>query len=304
MDQLEAVRTFLRVAELASFSEAARRLGVPKSLVTRRITQLEAHLGTPLLTRTTRSVALTEAGRLYAPRARAILEELAVLDGAVAAHDAQMRGNLRIAAPTSFGVRYLGPALSEFLCGQPHLTADLILRDGPVNPASEGFDLALSDCEAVSGQFEEQPLVDFALCLVAAPAYVARAGLPTDPAALRKLDVIHYVHAESGLDWRFTSPRGEPVRVAVNPRLSSNNAAVMRDAALAGHGIALLPEFVIEEALERGALVPVLPDYLPPRLRIKAVFPRGREVIAKTRLLVEFLRRRFAGVAGGRESGA
>lgn len=293
MDHLAAIRTFLRVAELESFSEAARQLGLPKSLVTKRVSRLEKTLGTPLLARTTRRVRLTEQGSLYQQRVQPLLEELDALEHSLAESDVQLRGALRISCPTSFGVRFLGPALNAFLCGHPNLTAEVLLNDRLVNPAEEGFDLVLSDHAAVSGQFQEEPLCQIGFVACAAPAYLARAGVPATPADLRQHDCIHYLHAESGHDWRFLGPAGS-VRVTVHPRLSTNNGSVMRDAALAGYGIAVLPHFLAVEDLAAGRLVAVLADTPPPPARLKAVFPRRRETVPKTRLLVEHLRARFA----------
>ncbi len=145
MDHLAAIRTFLRVAELESFSEAARQLRLPKSLVTKRVNYLEQHLGTPLLARTTRRVRLTESGSLYHPRALALVEELEALEQSLGEAHVQLRGLVRVSCPTSFGVRYLGPALSGFLCAHPNLTAEVLLNDRVVNPAEEGYDLVLTD---------------------------------------------------------------------------------------------------------------------------------------------------------------
>ncbi|HQW65309.1 MAG TPA: LysR family transcriptional regulator, partial [Pseudomonadota bacterium] len=178
MDHLAAIRTFLRVAELESFSEAARQLRLPKSLVTKRVNYLEQHLGTPLLARTTRRVRLTESGSLYHPRALALVEELEALEQSLGEAHVQLRGLVRVSCPTSFGVRYLGPALSGFLCAHPNLTAEVLLNDRVVNPAEEGYDLVLTDHPMISGQFQEEPMCDLALVACAAPAYLDRTGAP------------------------------------------------------------------------------------------------------------------------------
>lgn len=294
MDHLAAIRTFLRVAELESFSEAARQLRLPKSLVTKRVNYLEQHLGTPLLARTTRRVRLTESGSLYHPRALALVEELEALEQSLGEAHVQLRGLVRVSCPTSFGVRYLGPALSGFLCAHPNLTAEILLNDRVVNPAEEGYDLVLTDHPMISGQFQEEPMCDLALVACAAPAYLERTGVPVEPATLREHDVIHYAHNATGHDWRFDGPDGTSTRVTVHPRLTTNNGSIMRGAALDGYGIAILPRFVVEDDLAAGALREVLPGWRPPVARLKAVLPRRREVVPKTRLLVAHLRERFA----------
>lgn len=301
MDHLASIRTFLRVADVESFSEAARQLSLPKSLVTKRINALEQALGVPLLVRTTRRVRLTEPGGLYRQRVAGLVEELDALEASLSEGALQLRGLLRISCPTAFGILELRPALAEFLARHPDLTAELILNDQPVNPAEEGYDVVITDTAAISGQFEEQPLFRFDLACCASPGYLAKRGEPMAPSDLREHDVIHYLYHESGHELRFA--RGEErFRVLVHPRLASNSGAVMRDAALAGEGIAVLPHFLVARELREGRLVEVLPDYRLPQPRMKAVMPRKRETVPKTRQFVEFLRERMANLCPLREA--
>lgn len=289
MDHLSSIRTFLRVAEVENFSEAARQLGVPKSLVTRRIRHLETELGTPLLVRTTRRVRLTESGALYRQRVIGLIEELDALEGSLSDDQLQLRGLMRISSPTAFGIQALRPALGEFLRQHPELTVELVLNDQPVNPADEGYDVAITDRDAISGQFQEEPLFRFDLICCAAPAYLSERGTPQVPADLREHDCIQYLYLESGHEWRFS--RGEEVfRVLVHPRLSSNSGAVMRDAMLDGEGIAILPYFLVRQMLDEGRVTEVLPGYALPRKTMKAVLPRRRETVRRSQQLVEFLR--------------
>ena len=289
MDHLSSIRTFLRVAEVENFSEAARQLGVPKSLVTRRIRYLEAELGTPLLVRTTRRVRLTESGALYRQRVAGLIEELDALEGNLSDEQLQVRGLMRISSPTAFGIQALRPLLGDFLRQHPELTVELTLNDQPVNPAEEGYDVAITDRDAISGQFQEEPLFRFDLVCCAAPAYLAARGTPQVPADLREHDCIQYLYHESGHEWRFAQG-DETLRVLVHPRLSSNSGAVMRDAALDGEGIAILPYFLVRALLAEGRLKEVLPGYGLPRKMMKAVLPRRRETARRSRQLVEFLR--------------
>jgi DNA-binding transcriptional LysR family regulator len=293
MDHLASIRTFLRVADVESFSEAARQLGLPKSLVTRRIGQLETALGIPLLVRTTRRVRLTEPGALYRQRVAGLVEELDALEGNLSEDQLRLRGLLRVSSPTAFGILALRPALDEFLRQHADLTLELVLNDQPVNPAEEGYDVVITDRAAISGQFQEEPLFRFDLVLCAAPDYLARRGTPQVPSDLREHECIHYLYHESGHEWRFV--RGEErFRVLVHPRLSSNSGAVMRDAAIDGGGIATLPHFLVAQPLREGTLVEVLPGYDLPQPTMKAVLPRRREVVPKSRQLVEFLRLKLA----------
>ena len=290
MSHLLNIRTFLRVAELENVSETARQLGISNSVVTRRIRELETSLGTPLLVRTTRRVRLTESGALYRQHVAGLVEELDALETSLADSQLQLRGLMRISAPTAFGIHILRPALVEFFRQHPELTLELVLNDQPVNPAEEGYDIAITDRSAISGQFQEEPLFRFDLVCCAAPAYLEARGTPQEPAELREHDCIQYLYNDSGHDWRFSRDE-ESFRVLVHPRISTNSGAVMRDGALAGEGISILPYFLVREQLREGQLVEVLPGFELPQLLMKAVLPRRRETVRRTRQLIEYLRR-------------
>ena len=289
MSHLLNIRTFLRVAELENFSETARQLGISKSVVTRRIRELEDALGTPMLVRTTRRVRLTESGSLYRQHVAGLVEELDALETSLADSQLQLRGLMRISAPTAFGIHILRPVLAEFFRQHPELTLELVLNDQPVNPAEEGYDIAITDRSAISGQFQEEPLFRFDLICCAAPSYLKARGTPREPNDLRTHDCIQYLYNDSGHDWRFS--RGEEsFRVLVHPRIATNSGAVMRDGAMAGEGISILPYFLVREQLREGQLVEVLPGFELPQLLMKAVLPRRRETVRRTRQLIEYLR--------------
>ena len=289
MSHLLNIRTFLRVAALENFSESARQLGIAKSVVTRRVRELEDALGTPLLVRTTRRVRLTESGALYRQHVAGLVEELDALEANLSDDQLRFRGLMRLSAPTAFGTRILRPLLADFFRQHPELTLELVLNDQPVNPAEEGYDIAITDRTAISGQFQEEPLFRFDLVCCAAPTYLKGRGAPEAPEDLRQHDCIQYLYNDSGHDWRFS--RGDDgFRVLVHPRLSTNSGAVMRDAVLAGEGIAILPYFLIQEELASGAMREVLPGYRLPQLTMKAVLPRPRETVRRSRQLVDYLR--------------
>ncbi|MDW8478668.1 MAG: LysR family transcriptional regulator [Xanthomonadales bacterium] len=288
---MSAFRTFLRVAELESFSAAAEQLGIARSLASRRIRDLERALGVALLLRSTRRVRLTEAGNLLRARLLPLLAELDGLIAEASARQGGIEGLLRISCPTSFGIVYLAPALAAFMAQHPALSAELILNDRAVDPVEEGFDLVLSDAERISGQYREEPLAAIELACVAAPAYLASRGAPESPEALRRHAVIHYLHAGTGHDWVFLGPRGRS-KVTIRPLATSNNGGVMRALALAGLGVAVLPRFLCREDLRAGALVELLPGYRVPPARLRAVLP-SRAPPPKVALLVGFLREHF-----------
>ncbi len=295
MDHLDSIRTFLRVAEVENFSEAARQLGVPKSLVTRRIAHLEKTLGAQLLVRTTRRVRLSEAGSLYRQHVAGVLDELDTLEAGLSADQLNLRGLMRISSPTAFGLQALRPVLSAFMREHPGLVIDLVLNDQPVNPAEEGYDLVISHRAVISGQFQEEPLFRFDVICCASPAYLEQRGVPQVPADLRQHDCIQYLHLETGHEWVFTRG-GERFRAVVHPRLASNSDSIMFDAALDGDGIALLPHYICGAALAAGRLVEVLPGYEHPQRLLKAVLPLRRELAPRSRQLLEFLRESVARV--------
>ncbi len=291
MDWLNAFRTFLRVAELESFSVAAGQLGIARSLASRRIRDLEEALGVALLLRSTRRVRLTEAGNLLRARLAPLLQQLEGLIAEVGSRQSNIDGLLRISCPTSFGIRYLAPALAGFMARHPALRIELILNDRAVDPVEEGFDLVLSDAERISGQYREEPLATIELVCVASPGYLERCGQPEQPEQLKKHAIIHYLHSGTGHDWVFLGRAGRR-KVTVLPVATTNNGGVMRELALRGIGIAILPRFLCREDLEAGRLLALLPQWQVPPARLRALLP-GRAPLPRVALLVEFLRRHF-----------
>jgi DNA-binding transcriptional LysR family regulator len=293
MDRLAAMQAFVSVAEAGSFAAAARRLGVAKSAVTKRLAQLEEHLGVRLIDRTTRAQALTDAGAAHLARARQILADLADAEAALTDLQRAPGGLLRLAAPTSFGTLQLAPALSELLASCPELACELILNDREVHPVEEGFDFVIRDVPVERGSLRQERLAAHRRVVCAAPAYLARAGTPDAPQALTRHDCIHYSYLASGPVWSFVVG-GQPRTVRVRVRVASNNGMVMRAAALAGHGIALLPAFLVGDDLAAGRLVAVLQRYPLPAFDIVALYARERRLNAKVGRVLDFLKARFA----------
>lgn len=292
MDRLLSIEAFVHVAETGSFAAAARRLGVARSVVTKRVSQLEEHLGIRLLDRTTRAVALTDAGAGYLPRSLRVLGELADADAAVREGQRLAQGLLRITSPTSFGMLHLAPALLELQRQHQGLTVELILNDRLVNPIEEGFDFVVRDVPTEPGMLRSEPLAANHRVVCAAPDYLERRGTPATPADLAEHDCIHYSFLPSGTAWSFTvDGRVEAVRIA--PTISSNNGMVMRQAALAGHGIALLPTFLVGEDLRLGALVSLLPSFPADSYAITALYARERRLTAKVAVAIDALKQRF-----------
>jgi len=292
MDRFESLKAFIRVAETRSFSEAARQLRLSKSVVTKRVAQLERQLDTRLFHRTTRQVRLTDAGSAYYARAVPVVAEIEDMDSAVGGGAAEPRGALRIAAPTSFGTLHLGPALCDLQKRHPRLQIELILNDRVVNPVNEGFDVAIQDAPAASPLLIERRIAPMRRVVCAAPAYLKARGTPKHPLDLSEHDCIQYSYLSTGNVWVFEGRKGK-ASVAISPRFTTNSGEVMRHAASHGNGIALLPTLLAGPDLRRGRLTAILGDWSPPELWIAAVYPQSHRAAVKVRLLLDYLLERF-----------
>lgn len=295
MDQLNALRIFLRVAETGSFSAAARQMTLSKSAVSKQITALEDHLSVKLLYRTTRNVSLTEEGRVYAARVQPLVEELELADRSMSQTDGHARGTLRINAPLNFGYSHIAPGLADFRATHPQLMIDLDLSDRFVDLVEEGFDLSIR----ITDQLEDSSLIARKLAPVdmvtlAAPDYLARAGTPAHPAQCADHDCLRYKGRRGLHEWLFLGPDGERHGVRVKGPLISNNGEALRQAARDALGLVRLPSFTVVDDLRTGRLVPVLTDWPPPTLGIYALYPANRHLSLKVRAFIDFLAQRFS----------
>lgn len=295
--ELSSMLIFARVVETGGFTAAAAELGLSKSAVSKQIATLEDRLGTRLLNRTTRTLSLTETGAAFYERCLDVVSAAQAAEEAVQHLAAAPRGELRINAPMSFGVRYVAPVLPDFLERYPELTVDLVLNDRLVDLVEEGFDVgvrigALSDSSLVARRLAPARRV-----VCAAPSYLARAGTPRRPEDLRGHDCIVYSYLPSGTQWRFRHPRHGKRRVKIGGRLKGNNGDALMAAAAGGLGIALTPTFIIPGELRSGALQVLLPDWrIAPEIEVNAVFPASRNLSLKVRVFVDFLAERFGDV--------
>lgn len=293
MDKLSSLQAFVKVVEHGSFSEAARSLRLSRSAVSKHVIALEQELGVQLLVRTTRSAAPTENGRAYYERAVAILADLEEADLAVAQLHAEPRGLLRVNAPMSFGTLQLGPALVAFMEKYPELQIQLTLSDEQIDAVQEGFDVTLRIAELASSSLIARRLLGVPRVFCAAPSYIAQRGAPAHPKDLKTHDCLTYGFLATGNQWKLIGPDGEHL-VAVPWKLCANNAEVLKQAALAGRGIALLPTFIAGAALDDGTLVPVLDAYHAPEIALYAIYPPTRHLSSKVRLFIDFLVGRFS----------
>ncbi len=295
MDRFESMRAFTRVVDEKGFAAAARRMGLSRSVVNRAVIRLEHDLGTQLLRRSTRKVTPTEAGLAFYDRCVQILADLEEAVTAVTELQEAPTGNLRINAPMSFGTMHLSSVITEFMARHPAVHVELVLNDRFVDPIEEGFDLTLRAAEpATSTSLISRAIVTVKRVLCASPAYLDAAGEPGDPRDLKKHRCLHYGYLGSGSQWRLAGG-GHDQTFAIRCVMWSNNGEILKHAAIADQGIALLPTFIVGEALQTGQLRTVLTDYQPPDIALSALYPRHRHLSAKVRLFVELLEERFGG---------
>lgn len=293
----EDILAFLEVVKAGSFTAAAERLALAKSVVSDRVRNLEDALGVELLRRTTRSVTPTERGRDLFESLQPVVAQLDEAVDAASAVDGPLTGRLRITGPMSFGLLHVVPAITVFAQAHPELEIALDLDDRAVDIVGQGYDLALR-----IGRLENSSLVARRLCdsprvLCCSPHYAKRHGLPREPADLAQHACIDYANIHSSRLWSFEPlKRGEPPRVVeTRSRIVVNNGEAMRDMAIAGMGMILLPRFIVFEALKDGRLIEAMPDAPPLCDTIFAVYAPTRHMPRKLRALVDHLVASFQG---------
>lgn len=293
MDMFDSIRAFTRVVESGGFAAAAREMGLSRSFVNKSVINLESELGTQLLRRSTRQVTPTETGLAFYDRCTQILSQLEEAISAVTELQETPTGNLRINAPMSFGTLHLSDLVAEYMEAYPDVHVELVLNDRLVDPIEEGFDITVrigSPQPSTSLITREIAPVKRVLC--ASPAYLQAAGEPVHPNELKTHRCLHYGYQESGNQWRLHSQDGE-CSVPINCVMWSNNGEVLKNAAVKNQGIALLPTFVVGDALQQGQLRTVLENYAPVDITLCSLYPRHRHLSAKVRLFVELLSKRL-----------
>lgn len=291
MLRIEGLAAFVAVAEGGSISEAARRLRLSKSVVSERLADLERSLGGALVHRSTRRLTLTEDGSAFLDRARHILHEVSEAAADMAERRGTLSGALRIAVPVTFGRMHLGPALYPFLADHPAIELTLDLDDRRVDAASGGYDAIIRHGPIGDARLVVWTLAPSRRYLVASPDYLDRHGGPKSLEDLEAHRSISYAYRGIA-DWLFETPVGG-ISVRAKVALRLNNGDMLRDAAIAGLGIALLPGFIVGEALRAGSLVAIDIGVQPAAEFIYMAHPAGRNPSAKLRAIVDHLRARF-----------
>jgi DNA-binding transcriptional LysR family regulator len=293
MDRLVALESFVAVVEASQFSAAAERLGLGKSVISRRISELEEHLGARLLQRTTRRLSLTEAGREFYPRALQLLEDLAEAEQSVSSDQQALSGRIRLATPLTFGLLHLTPVINRFLHNHPGVMLDLDMDDSHVNLIQEGVDLALRIGQLEDSSMIALPLAPVRTLAVASPDYLARHGTPRTPEELSAHPALCYSNLPDPRTLRLLDRAGRKHKIALKPRLLANNGDLLLRAASAGLGICIPPTFIAYRAIVEGRLVPIMRDYRLPTATAYAVYPSRRFVPRRVRALVAYLQQEF-----------
>lgn len=277
LPDLEAWAIFATVVEHRSFSAAAIALGLSKATVSKAITRLETQTGASLFHRTSRRLALTETGASLSERAAHILADAQAIDECARESTTAPAGLVRLAVPMSFGLAHVGPIIARFLTAFPEIDVDLNLSDERVDLVGDGYDAALRIAALPDSSLRARKLCDVAVRIVAAPAYLERRGNPRHPADLSQHDCFGYAYFATPEHWRLIHAESHEISV-VKPsgRLRLNNADAMLPALVAGHGIAIVPDFIIDAAIGRGDVVTILPGWSPPAIALHLVTPPGR----------------------------
>ena len=289
MDRLTEMEAFATVVDQGGFTDAAKKMGISKSAVSKHISSLEARLGARLLNRTTGRVSPTEIGLAYYDRARRVLSDAGEADALVASMQSAPAGLLRLSVATDFGVNHLSPILGDFLQQFPDITVNMVLNNRYVELISEGFDMAIRMGDLEDSSLRARKLTETQMRMIAAPSYFEKHGRPTRLDDLNSHKLLHYSNQASGNAWKITAPSGEERQIRSAGWLSVNDGQSLLNACIAGLGIAYLPSFLYANAMEQGQVVDVMPDLPIERTGIYAVYPPGRFTQPKVRAFIDFL---------------
>ena len=289
MDRLTEMEAFANVVDQGGFTDAARKMGISKSAVSKHVSSLEARLGARLLNRTTRRVSPTEIGLAYYDRARRVLNDAGEADAMVNSMQAAPSGLLRISVATDFGVNHLSPVLGQFLRSFPDITVNMVMSNRYVELISEGFDVAVRIGELEDSSLRARRLAETKKRMVGAPSYFSAFGRPERIDDLNEHKLLHYSNQSAGCVWRLTAPSGEARQVRSAGWLTVNDGQTLLNAAIGGLGIAYLPNYLYAQAMREGLVEEAIPDLPVDVQGIHAVYPPGRFTQPKVRAFIDYL---------------
>jgi DNA-binding transcriptional LysR family regulator len=293
LESLPSMALFAEVVRTRSFSEAARRAGLAKSAVSKRIAQLEERLGVRLLMRSTRKLSLTQEGMRFYSHCAALVDAADAAEEALSGASQVARGRLVVNAAVSLAQLQLAAPIAGFLAQHPEVEVEVNTDNHVVDPVEGGFDVAVRVARLVEGSFVARKLAEDRLLICAAPAYLARHGEPRTPEELARHNCLHYSMVPRELEWRFHGDEG-PYVVGATGSFSTNDGTLLAQAAVAGIGLAVVPSFIVARELADGRLVTVLPSHRRGRVGVYAVVGARKQLALRTRLFIDHLAKHFA----------
>jgi len=296
MNQFEDMQTFIRIVDAGSITKAAEQLNTVKSAISRRLSDLEKRLGVSLLTRTTRTQTLTDSGQSYYQQCLRLLDDLAEVESQLRNEHCALKGTIKIAAPLSFGLAHLGPALRKFNEINPEVVFEVDFNDRKIDLIEEGFDLAIRISKLQDSSLIAKPITSIRLVLCASPAYLAKFGTPTKAEQLNDGHVRVLYKGQPEI-WPLKNHKGKTVQVKAPVVLSSNNGDFLCQAAIDGLGLIYTPDFICYKPIRLGQLIPVLCDYVENNtIQAYAIYPQTRHLSQRVRRLVDYLAQYFGDV--------
>ena len=294
LDRLMAMTVFVKVVEQGSFARAAERMNMSTSAVSRHVAELEAHLDTRLLNRTTRRISITESGQAFYERTLQLLADLEEAEAAASGNNAKPRGTIRLTCSINFGVPHLAPAISAFQARYPEVLFDVSASDRFVDLVEEGLDLAIRIGDLGNPNLIARKIGQMRLITCASPAYLKRHGTPKRPEDLVTHNCLTYEYSPVKNQWPFLDRQGNDLKIHVKGSVHANNGEMLASLAAEGIGIAHEPDFIADPFLKAGRLVAILARYQPAPYNIYAVYPSRRHLSAKVRAFLDFLVVRFS----------
>ncbi|GLQ30850.1 LysR family transcriptional regulator [Litoribrevibacter albus] len=294
MESFGAYPVFVTVIETGGFSPAANKLGISKSAVSKRISQLEEHLGVKLLHRTTRKLSLTEAGEHFYQHARIASQAAQDAEDAVAQLQGVPQGRLRISIPMSFGRLYVAPVIPEFLRRYPKINLELVMDDEFTDLIGSGFDMALRLGDLKDSTLIAKKITHLKNVLCASPSYLEEFGTPKRLEEVKQHNCLAFSYSQDVREWYFIKDNTTRA-IEVSGNYQVNNSEALREAMIQGVGIGRLPTFVANPEIKAGRLVKLFPDYEMPGKTMYAVYPERQFLPAKVRVFIDFMSEKFGG---------
>ena len=289
VDPLSDIAVFVQVVRAGSFTAAAEKLDLSKSVVSKYVTRLEDRLGARLLNRTTRRLSLTEAGQAFFERSQRALGEIEEAEAEVSRLQGEPRGELRLSSPMSFGILHVAPLLPAFQARYRELSVDVVLDDRKTDLVDEGFDLAIRIGDLPDSSLVARRLGPCRHVVCGSPEYFARNGVPQSPEDLADHPALTYRYQDAPAEWRLVDGDGNYHRVVIDSRLQMNNSLALREALLKGAGVTLTPTFVVGSDIKAGLLMAVLTEYRALEVSIYAVYPQRKHLSPKVRAFIDYL---------------